>query len=250
MRVYFLRTNSDGETVWDSETVYYIVAKSTSVNSKLYTMSKCTDSSSMYYADIPTDTTSFFVTCENSLTPSRDFRRTDEIKTEKGGNSGGLSATKSIYVYLKTGKMAGDDNQYMQSFTESTTGANIVSFTSNLYLTTSGSATTGSVALQDGNYIGNSVTYASDNTSVATVNSSTGKVTAVGAGTAVITIKVTGANGDTYSVKSTVNVQNPTQTVPLVQNVLVKAGEDATVCWYIDNKTTKEISGIKLMFTL
>ena len=69
-------------------------------------------------------------------------------------------------------------------------------------------------------------------------------------GTAVITITVTGANGDKCTAETTVNVQNPNTTLPLVQNILVPKGGEASVCWYIDNKTTNELTNLKLMLTL
>ena len=143
------------------------------------------------------------------------------------------------------------NKKYMEYDVAKTTGANVANYISTLFLTTAGNGHTGSVALESGKYTGKPVKYTSEKTSIATVDENTGEVTGVAEGTAVIDITVTGQYGDTYTVKSVVNVQNPNQTVPLVQNVLVKAGGKAEVCWYIDNKSkTTELTDIKLMLTL
>lgn len=239
MRVYYEKT------VW-TEDEFYVVAYSNDYNHKLYTMKPCSDGSNLFYTDIPTTSTAFFVTCENELVPSRDYRRTNEIKVSDVG----ISPTTSKKFSLTDGSKV--NNQYMKANIAAVSGANIANFPEKLYLSanTLNDANKGSVALTEGtDYIGSSISYSSNNTDVATVDES-GNVTGKTAGTAVITTTVTGANGDTYQVKTTVNVQDPEKTLPLVQNILVPKGGEATVCWYIDNKTTKELSNIELMLTL
>lgn len=239
MRVYYEKT------VW-TEDAFYVVAYSNDYNRKLYPMKACSDGSNLFYVDIPTTSTAFFVTCEDELVPSRDYRRTNEIKVSDVA----ISPTTSKIISLIDGLMV--NNQYMKANIGAVSGANIANFPEKLYLSTNtlNDANKGSVALTEGtDYIGNSIAYESNNTNVATVDDS-GTVIGLKEGTAVITTTVTGVNGDTYQVKTTVNVQNPEKTLPLVQNILVPNGGEASVCWYIDNKTEAKLENIKLMLTL
>lgn len=247
MRVYF----ENNESVW-SETSFYVVAYRNDYNHKLYTMAKCPSESTLYYADIPSTSTAFFVTCEEDLVPSRDYRRTIEIQASEKGIS--PTSTKKISL---TGNRYNDKYMFAEvsDLGEGVTGANIAKFPEKLYLSTNSlnEANKGSVALSNTgdsiDYIGSKIEYESNNTGVATVDNS-GTVTGLTAGTAVITTTVTGTKGDTYQVKTTVNVQNPKVTLPLVQNILVPKNGEASVCWYIDNKTTEQLKNIKLMLTL
>ncbi|MGN1131209.1 MAG: Ig-like domain-containing protein [Ruminococcus sp.] len=240
MRVYYFKNG-----VW-SEDAFYVVAYSNDYNHKLYPMATCPNDTDLFYADIPSTSTAFFVTCENALEPSRDYRRTNEISVSECL----LSPTNSKKISLTAGAMV--DNKYMQATIGSVSGANIANFVEKLYLSTNSlnDADKGSVALTSGtDYIGSSIAYSSNNTDVATVDAS-GNVVGKKEGTAVITITVTGANGDKCQAETTVNVQNPNTTLPLVQNILVPKNGEASVCWYIDNKTTNELTDLKLMLTL
>ncbi|MGN1137992.1 MAG: Ig-like domain-containing protein [Ruminococcus sp.] len=253
MRVYYKRTyySDTGEPIW-SETEFYVNAQSNEYNSNVYKMSRISEDSDYYYADIPSDSTEFYISCEE--TESFDHRRTGNISVSDSH----LSATNSVLVALPGG--LDGDNKYMKYEVSDVTGANVANYVSTLFLTTAkkeedgtinpekNKTAIGSVALESGKYTG-TVSYKSENPGIATVDSN-GKVTGLAEGTAVIDITVTGEYGDTYTVKSVVNIQNPNQTVPLVQNVLVKAGAKAEVCWYIDNKTTTKLTDIKLMLTL
>ena len=259
MRVYYQKTtDSEGTPIW-SETEFYVNAHSNDYNHKVYKMTRISESSDFYYADIPADSTEFYIACEE--TENFDYRRTGNISVSDSG----LSATQSVLITLPGG--LDSNKKYMEYDVANTTGANVAKYVSTLFLTTAkkdengtidpekNKTAIGSVALKSGNYTGKPVKYTSEKTSIATVNENTGEVTGVAEGTAVITITVTGTYGDTYTVKSVVNVQNPNQTVPLVQNILVpkKVGNNngtATVCWYIDNKTDTSLSDIKLMLTL
>ena len=245
MRVYYQKS------VW-TEDKFYIVAYSNDFNHKLYPMASCPGDTTLYYADIPSTSKYFFVTCEEDVEPSRDYRRTNEIS--KSGIS--LDTTASKCIYLQDSEMVPDSNnsvkKYMKAFSKDISGTNIANFVDSLYLSTDtlNNANKGSVALTKGtDYIGSSIEYSSNNTGIATVDAD-GNVTGKAEGTAVITTTVTGIHGDKYEVKTTVNVQNPTKTVPLVQNILVPKNGEASVCWYIDNKTGETLTGIKLMLTL
>ena len=239
MRVYYQKS------VW-TENAFYVVAYSNDYNHKLYPMATCQSDTDLFYADIPSTSTAFFITCEEAVEPSRTYRRTNEISVSECM----LSPTNSKKISLTAGAMV--DNKYMQATIGSVSGANIAEFVEKLYLSTNSlnDANKGSVALTSGtDYIGNSISYLSNNTDVATVDAS-GNVVGIKEGTAVITITVTGANGDICTAETTVNVQNPNTTLPLVQNILVPKGGEASVCWYIDNKTTDELTNLKLMLTL
>lgn len=239
MRVYYQKS------VW-TENAFYVVAYSNDYNHKLYPMATCPSGTDLFYADIPSTSTAFFITCEEAVEPSRTYRRTNEISVSKCM----LSPTKSKKISLTAGAMV--DNKYMKATIGEVSGANIAEFVEKLYLSTNSlnDANKGSVALTSGtDYIGNSISYSSNNTDVAAVDAS-GNVVGKKEGTAVITITVTGANGDKCTAETTVNVQNPNTTLPLVQNILVPKGGEASVCWYIDNKTTNELTNLKLMLTL
>ena len=239
MRVYYQKS------VW-TENAFYVVAYSNDYNHKLYPMTTCPSDTDLFYADIPSTSTAFFITCEEAVEPSRTYRRTNEISVSECM----LSPTNSKKISLTAGAMV--DNKYMQATIGSVSGANIAEFVEKLYLSTDSlnDANKGSVALTSGtDYIGNSISYSSNNTDVAAVDAS-GNVVGKKEGTAVITITVTGANGDKCTAETTVNVQNPNTTLPLVQNILVPKGGEASVCWYIDNKTTNELTNLKLMLTL
>lgn len=246
MRIYFQKIYTT--TVW-SETEFYIVAYSNDYNHKLYPMTHISGSV-YYYADIPSTSTDFFLTCEESLEPSRDFRRTNAINIK---DNGGV-LLNPLLIWLTEGDMV---DGYMNATVSSTYTdiVNIVNYVDNLYLSTSdlNDANKGSIALEKGvDYVGENIAYTSSNTAVATVDDE-GNVTAKGAGTAVITTTVSGKvypAGNTSVVKTTVNVQDPSKTLPLVQNILVSAKGESTVCWYIDNKSTTDLNDIKLMLTL
>lgn len=65
------------------------------------------------------------------------------------------------------------------------------------------------------------VSYASDNTAVATVDASTGEVTIVGAGTATITATVTDSDTYTYATKTASYTLTVTQATPSLADVFV-----------------------------
>lgn len=92
------------------------------------------------------------------------------------------------------------------------------------------------------------ITYKSSNTSVATVNSTTGVVNGVKAGTATITATSTGVYGDTITAECTVTVlakeSNEKTDVPIITNLKVNGisdvGEPTTesIYWYIKNDSS------------
>lgn len=268
MRIYF-----NPNSAWTEETFYVAAYSITPDSQKLYTMTQI-GSTTVYYADIPTDTISCYVACENTLSSTRKYRRTTDLVIdsdaykEAGGtvvndsstnttDCSSLSSTNSVLVTLTKGGITAD--RYMKPETttvnEVTTlptvesPANIINYNSKLTIE---EGSTQSLALKSGtDYVGKSVEYASDNESVAKVDKSTGEVEAVAEGSATITTTVTGETyGDTYSVTTKVNVLNANNTIPLVQDIYIAAGDEEEVCWYVDNGTTSEIKDITLVLTL
>lgn len=243
MRVYYQKQVGSADPVW-TENEFFVNARSNEYNLKTYKMTSCSLDPNYYYADIPADSTHFFIACTES--EYVDYQRTNEVVVADCG----LSKAQSVAVHLTAGEMTNGTIGNMKAFYENYAGTNIIKHYSSLNLATTGLGKTGSLALTaNEHYTGTSIAYSSDNTGVATVDAN-GEVTGAGAGTAVITTTVTGAKGDAYSVKTTVNVQDPAQTLPLMQNILVPKSGEAAVCWYIDNKTTNAISNLKLMLTL
>lgn len=96
-------------------------------------------------------------------------------------------------------------------------------------------------------YTGKSISYSSDNTTVATV-SQDGLVTAHTAGTANITTKITGEFGDTVELVTAVNVPPTIDQVPIVQNLKIPAGETVDVTWYVRNNLLSGNATFKNIF--
>ncbi len=92
------------------------------------------------------------------------------------------------------------------------------------------------------------ITYSSSDTSVATVDASTGVVSALSEGTATITMTSTGTYGDTITAECNLIVSAPNNTsiidVPIVTNVNISAQtENSTentvyVYWYVQNSSS------------
>ena len=90
------------------------------------------------------------------------------------------------------------------------------------------------------------VSYASDNTAVATVDASTGEVTIVGAGTATITATVTDSDTYTYATKTASYTLTVTQAAPSLADVFVN-GSVTTIkfnsYWGAQSATFKNNNG-------
>lgn len=88
----------------------------------------------------------------------------------------------------------------------------------------------------------NSITYASDNTSIFTVGS-TGTVTAKAAGRAKLTTTLTGVYGDKIIPETYVMVTDKTfDDVPIITNYFLPAGESLDVYWFIQNGSGSTMS--------
>lgn len=166
-----------------------------------------------------------------------DYRCTDfQLKGAGDENSGWYDVKPKIsdnntLVFYEYG------NNYIVEAKKSGTAAGLESFYS-----------TASVAVGDTVDLAakgqGTITYASSNTNVATVNSS-GVVTGVKAGSATITVTSTGAYGETITSSCTLTVQGNDSDavcdVPIVTNVRVAAATESgdtveSVYWYIKNE--------------
>lgn len=95
---------------------------------------------------------------------------------------------------------------------------------------------------KDTDYKGKSASYSSSNTNVFTVNASSGVVTPVAAGSATLTVTIKGGQySDPKTYASTVTVRNlvtgtvGVDDVPVVKNILIPAGEEVNIRWFIMN---------------
>ena len=185
------------------------------------------DNNEIYYVDIPSGITHFYFADQSGNW--QEHGRTEAI------NDSTLSKKKS-YLYTLNGNENTFQNKLVnRSDVES--GANIFKYYSSVNMLED---TSFSIGLTKGDtYIGNSIEYTSSDTSVCTVDNS-GKLTAVGIGTAQVTIKVTGVYGDTVSVNCNVTVVKNNPDIPIITNLSIpaKSGEKdsvVSVYWYIKN---------------
>lgn len=224
-----------GTSTWNK---FYVVAHGVNPNiEKIYTMKKCPGDSNYYYADLSARAYSGFISCDAEYVALRDDRRTEEVSFENAkGRCFELSSGKTDEGYTQCTQK--DDISDMIRVHKYKTGVYV------------NEGKTTDVSLGSDDYSGESVSYESQNELVATVDSSTGIVTGMKEGTAVIQTTITGVKGDKRIVETTVNVKSSTSTIPLVQNILVPAGKEAVVCWYIDSKDADDVTGIELMLTL
>ena len=88
-------------------------------------------------------------------------------------------------------------------------------------------------------YYGQSISYTSNDTDVATVNRD-GIITPVGYGSAVITTTITGKYGDTRVITTNLDIPQNIPQISIIKNVKVPAGETVEVDWYALNKSTSE----------
>lgn len=224
MRVYL-----QPKGIWTGYDKHYYICYRENDNNSYYEMSYAGNDSSgvaTYYIDIPSTVTTFYFTDGVNITEG--WGRTTDI------TDSGLSQTQSI-VYWLTGVENSNNNKLWNK--ANVDGANIIKYYSSVNMLED---TSFSIGLTKGDtYIGNSIEYTSSDTSVCTVDNS-GKLTAVGTGTAQVTIKVTGVYGDTVSVTCNVTVEKNNPDIPIITNLSIpaKSGEKdsvVSVYWYIKN---------------
>lgn len=189
-----------------------------------------------YYADIPKTATHAFFCVENWGTNNNGqpnyWQRSQTLWNLA---QDGQSQTQSkVYKVTNTNS---NGNATVDPY--SVTGNCINSYYSNIFVAT---GNTFNAALSAGEYIGGSIEYYSGNTSVFTVNQTTGVITPVGAGTAILYTKSAGGSyPDSQQVETTVTVTAASNyvfyDVPIVRNVVVPAGESINVYWYVINNS-------------
>ncbi len=252
MRLYFATGNFDAN--WQktySYTVHYGVSNTNS--SKVLTSTGRDDDTGkrVFYADVPTTTKQVYFSRTGY---TADYNRT---QTFTDVQSDGLSPTRSLVFwnanwYDSPSEHPGGYNNCQFDKSVFTAGVNIVNYYKTIAIAKGDTFTP--EFEQNSDYIGKTVEFYSGDTSIFTVNKSTGEITALKTGSAQLYTKVIGDFGDTIQipkegVTSTVTVVNriaePTSytDVPIVTNLKVAAAtadgpSTVSVYWYIKNDSS------------
>ena len=231
---------------------YYVKSGNNSAYNHTNRFYRCTDSTtSVWYADIPWDDNQLYIYyLENNQSNPNDYQRTQDF-TDLHGD--GLTTTQSLCFYLN-GTYTDYNNVWAGKYT--CTGANVANFYNNVTISNV-SGQTVDVSIASGDYSSNAtIEYYSSDTSKFTIDSSTGVITPVAAGSAYIKYRVTSEFGETRDfgssswTKVTVkNVNTSTATIknaPIVTNLYIPAATTAgqanadmsnvqVVYWFIQN---------------
>lgn len=254
MRVYFEKDNNvEG---W-SGTSFYIVWSETTLNSNglgtgnNYTKLEHVGGSNypnQYYADIPSTAKQAFFCVENFGTNNNNSpnwgQRSQNVDLAQQGQ------TKTASKLFKITSTTSYNNHVVVTY--SVTGNNIYKQYSLISVPV---GSTFSAVLANNEYITDnntqtaiSLEYYSSNTSIFTVDPSSGLITPVAAGEAVLYTKsVGGSYPDTQQVETTVRVSAAGKyafyDVPIVKNILIPAAGEVNVDWYvINNSDTTKLS--------
>ena len=254
MRVYFEKDNNvEG---W-SGTSFYIVWSETTLNSNgLGTGNNYTklehvggsNNPNQYYADIPSTAKQAFFCVENFGTNNNNSpnwgQRSQNVDLAQQGQ------TKTASKLFKITSTTSYNNHVVVTY--SVTGNNIYKQYSLISVPV---GSTFSAVLANNEYITDNITqtaisleYYSSNTSIFTVDPSSGLITPVAAGEAVLYTKsVGGSYPDTQQVETTVRVSAARKyafyDVPIVKNILIPAAGEVNVDWYvINNSDTTKLS--------
>ena len=239
MRIYFQQNG-----LWSGKTC--TIYCDGSYYAKLNFIKNDSSGGDTYYVDIPINTQKFYFTFEDSSLSG--WQRTKDIYTNDSNE--GVSATSSKVYKIKK-EVTNDDyrNQVFEYY--SINAANLVNTYTSVSLKENENFSLNLV--QGTDYVGSNIEYISSDSTVFTVNSSTGVITALKEGSANLTIKITGGTySDVKEVKIPVTVTKATglasdaiNDVPIVTNVRVEAatGEGDTkkdtvvsIYWYIKNE--------------
>ena len=264
MRVYFQKpkySTPDGWTgtefyiCWNEDTNINIESlDSTGSNGTYYKMTYCGEKDNYYnyYVDIPKTATHAFFAVENwaenkkveDLTADNWKKRTQTLWNLAGDGQTKLQSK----VYRLTTTVSGGNTQ-VHTPPDSVNGACINNYYNTIFVTTGSTYdasldTTANIPLRTdytANYIG-SLEYYSGDTSVFTVNKTTGEITPVAAGEAKLYTKAVGTSySDSQQVETTVKVTAAANydfnDVPIVRNLKIPAGESVDVYWYVINNS-------------
>lgn len=273
MRVYFEKDNS--VTGWNGTEFYICWNESTDTNAALGskgekgTYYKLThvggdDNPNQYYVDIPKTATHAFFCVENWDTNNNGQPNGGQRSQELCN----LAQYGQTPMQSKLFKITRRTNRYNNHLVD-TTSAEAPSFTGNcinhyydtIYVAVGNKfdadlSNTTNIPLRDGytaNYTGGRLEYSSSNTSVFTVEKTTGVITPVAAGEAKLYTKsVGGSYPDSQQVETTVKVTAAANyvfnDVPIVRNLKIPGSTDndkniVKVYWYVmNNSTTNALS--------
>lgn len=260
MRIYFQKPKSapDGWSgtefyiCWNEDTNTNIESlDSTGSNGTYYKMTYCGEKDNYYnyYADIPMTATHAFFACENWGT-NNNGQPNWKQRTQTLWNlyqDGQTQLQSKIYKLTST---VTNGNTVVETPPYNVAGANINHYYSSIFVKT-GSTYDASLNNTNNiptryenspNYIGGSLEYYSGNTSVFTVDKTSGVITPVGAGEATLYTKAIGAAfSDSQQVETTVKVTATSNyvfnDVPIVKNIKMEAAEEVEVYWYVINNS-------------
>ena len=265
MRIYFQKPKSapDGWAgtefyiCWNEDTnTNHESLDSTGSNGTYYKMIYCGESSSHYnyYADIPMTATHAFFACENWGTNNNGQpnwkQRTQTLWNLYGD---GQRQTQSKVYQLTSTVTNGNTQVHTPPY--DVNGACINHYYSSIFVKTGSTfnaslSNTNNIPTRDGysaNYIG-TLKYYSGDTSVFTVNETTGVITPVAAGEATLYTKAIGGSySDEQQVETTVKVTATANyifnDVPIVHNIKIPASTEnnanvVKVYWYVINNST------------
>lgn len=263
MRIYFQKPKYNTPNGWTGTEFYICWNEDTNTdieslnalgsNGTYYKMTYCGEKDNYYnyYADIPKTATHAFFACENwaegkqqsDLTADNWKKRTQTLWNLGGDGQSQLQSK----VYKLTSTVSGGNTQ-VETPPYSVTGACINNYYNTIFVTTGSTynaalSNTTNIPLRTdytANFIG-SLEYYSGDTSVFTVNKTTGVITPVGAGEAKLYTKALSSYSDSQQVETTVKVTAANDyafnDVPIVRNLKIPAGESVDVYWYVINNS-------------
>lgn len=258
MRIYFEKDNS--VSGWNGTEFYICWNESSNLNNETLgskgengTYYKLThvggsNNPNQYYADIPKTATHAFFCVENWGTNNNGepnyWHRSQELC-----NLALDGQTKTVSKLFKITDTNSNGNATVVKY-DNITGNCINHYYKDIFVATGNTfdaalSNTTNIPLRTDyttNYIGGSLEYYSGDTSVFTVNKTTGVITPVGAGEATLYTKsVGGSFPDEQQVESTVHVTSAANyvfnDVPIVKNIRMAADETVDVYWYVINNS-------------
>lgn len=249
-RIYFEPNNANEWSGGDYDLAY----KTTSSSDWQWNQMGFTGSEGVFYTDVTGTNLYTFYIKKRSAAGDYAWGRTPDIQP----SSVGLTTTQAVDIKLKGTATSGYGNADYNSYTVDR--PRFINKFGTATITVGDSM--GLRLTKDEDYLGKGVRYESSDTSKFTVDSKKGVITGVSAGTATLRTYLYGSSyGEPVAgnyVETTIIVSNPTKNnisaddVPIVRNLLVPAGEDVNIHWFVMNdkhasgSVTYNLSGIYL----